>query len=222
MLETIPRFNEYLLDESVTEARPFKVWKQDAWALRDILILYSVHFRSSIHELAEVAEIQALELPVWKVFADNLRRAGNEFLQKYMFTLQIIDINSNNGKIENENSKDYKSDEKEKEDCDGDSFKGQIKKIFPFILRELFNSTNSYEMGLLEFYTEEGDPIHLKDPQKLKPILINQENVLKEQLEQLEQLESENKFGEGGAIQLAIDEIQIELNRIKKMKIKSK
>jgi hypothetical protein len=95
LLETIPKFNEYLLEESLTRARPLKEWRKDAWALRDTLILVSLHFRSTIQELAEVAEVEGLEMPVWRIFANNIRRAGNEFLQKHMFTLSNHKFNYN-------------------------------------------------------------------------------------------------------------------------------
>ena len=93
------------MEESVTEARPLKEWRQDAWTLRDTLILYCVHFRSTVQELAEIAENEALEKPVYRLFANNLRRAGNEFLQKHMFTLQILDL-SNESKEDAETTKD--------------------------------------------------------------------------------------------------------------------
>ena len=245
-MDTIPRFNEYLLEELITKARPLKEWKQDAWTLRDTLILYSVHFRSTIQELAEISENEALEKPIFKVFANNLRRAGNEFLQKHMFTLQIIDLNSKSLE-DNKETKDTVPCDKEtvREDkipynkgttapfntipCNKevDSLKGQIKKLFPSIMNELFKVSSSSEFGLLEFYNQEGDLIPLTDSEVIKEALGNKEQVLKEQLEQL-QLESSRKQQPNDdeedyktrelIIKQAIKDVKIELDRLKKSK----
>lgn len=221
LLETIPKFNEYILEESVTEARPLKQWHQDAWALRDTLILYSVHFRSLMQELAEICETEALDKPIYKVMAVNCRRAGNEFIQKHMFTLQIInfepetetvkykdqdvnvkvdvrkDINNNNS---NHNTKEY------------------WKNLFPALINELFSS--NLEPGLFEFYTPEGDLISLDDPKILNDTLRNQETILKEQLNQLEtELKKTRASGEDTtAIESALEDIKKELNQLKRLK----
>lgn len=221
-METIPRFNEYLLEESITEARPLKEWRQDAWTLRDTLILYSVHFRSTVQELAEVAENEALEKPIFKVFANNLRRAGNEFLQKHMFTLQILDLNS---KTSEDSHKDPVPDAAAADAVspENDSLKGQIKKLFPSIMNELFKVSSSSEFGLLEFYNQEGDLIPLTDSQVIKEALWNKEQVLKEQLEQLEKESSrkqpsddETRDLRNETIKRAINDVKSELYQLKK------
>lgn len=192
---------------SVTEARPFEQWRQDAWALRDTLILYSVHFRSTVQELAEVCEDEGLERPVFKIFANNLRRAGNEFLQKHMFTLQIIDIEA--GK---DTSVESKCEMVTVTEDGKNSFK-----MFPKLLNELFKVTNNNGTGelgeLVEFYTDEGDV--LDDAEELKRAILNQRSVLKEQLRELEgelgrTRDSEDKL----VIQRAIEEVKRELKRI--------
>lgn len=219
-METIPRFNEYLLEESVTEARPLKEWRQDAWTLRDTLILYSVHFRSAVQELSEVAENEALERPVLKVFANNLRRAGNEFLQKHMFTLQILDLNCEDAK-EAEDTKEHTVSSV----TSPNSLKGQIKKLFPSIMNELFKISSSSELGLHEFYNEEGDLIPLTDCEMIKEALGNKEQVLQEQLDQLEK-EVSRKPDEGEdsetrkqTLKEAIRDVKNELDRLQKLKI---
>lgn len=224
-METIPRFNEYLLEESVTEARPLKDWRQDAWTLRDTLILYSVHFRSTVQELAEVAENEALERPVFKVFANNLRRAGNEFLQKHMFTLQILDLNCGEIKETEYEKNECIKDQKPISVTSPNSLKGQIKKLFPSIMNELFKVSSSSELGFLEFYDEEGDLIPLTDSKMIKEALGNKEQVLKEQLDQLEK-EISRKPDEGEdtetreqTIKEAIKDVKNELDRLQKLKI---
>ena len=239
-METIPRFNEYLLEELITKARPLKEWRQDAWTLRDTLILYSVHFRSTVQELAEISENEALEKPIFKVFANNLRRAGNEFLQKHMFTLQIIDLNSKSTEDNKETvphnketvpySKDtipYKKGTAIPCNKEVDNLKGQIKKLFPSIMNEFFKVSSCSEFGLLEFYNQEGDIIPLTDSEMIKEAFGNKEQVLKEQLEQLE-LESSRKQQPDddeedyetreSTIKQAIKDVKIELDRLKKTK----
>ena len=222
LLETIPRFNEYLLEASVTEARPLKEWRQDAWTLRDTLILYSVHFRSTVQELTELAENEALEKPIFRVFANNLKRAGNEFLQKHMFTLQILDLTNTEADTENTASKcDVTRSSVETQE---DGFKGQIKKLFPSLINELFKVSSSSESGLLEFYNDEGDLVPLTNE-----ALDNKESVLKEQLEQLQKelrrdadSDEDNDMRESRhqTIKHAINDIKIELDRLSKLKIR--
>lgn len=231
-METIPRFNEYLLEESITEARPLKEWQQDAWTLRDTLILYSVHFRSTVQELAEVAENEALEKPVFRVFANNLKRAGNEFLQKHMFTLQILDLNSCSSDCNKKEESNKQQIYKESNLTSPDSLKGQIKKLFPSIMNELFKvSSSSSEFGLVEFYSEEGDLIPLTDSEVIKEALGNKEQVLKEQLKQLEKEITRNSNNEKEkekeedsesreqTIKQAITDIKSELDRLQKLRI---
>lgn len=89
ILETIPKFNELLL-------RPTPTAQQihDIWALRDTLILVSLHFKSTLSELADLAESESESeghTGRWKILAENVRRAGNLFIQRHMFTLQILE-----------------------------------------------------------------------------------------------------------------------------------
>ena len=208
-----------MLEESVTVARPLKEWHQDAWALRDTLILYSVHFRSLMQELAELCETEALDKPVFRVMAGNLKRAANEFIQRHMFTLQIINF-------EAETSAKRAADNETKDDKQLAVTRVQKqpattldwKNLFPSLLNELFNS--SLEPGSFEFYTPEGDLISLDDPKVLKDTLRNQEIVLKEQLEQLNKELSRTKAGneDTASIEAAIEDIKRELNRLKRLK----
>ena len=208
-----------MLEESVTVARPLKEWHQDAWALRDTLILYSVHFRSLMQELAELCETEALDKPVFRLMAGNLKRAANEFIQRHMFTLQIINF-------EAETSAKRAADNETKDDKQLAVTRVQKqpattldwKNLFPSLLNELFNS--SLEPGSFEFYTPEGDLISLDDPKVLKDTLRNQEIVLKEQLEQLNKELSRTKAGneDTASIEAAIEDIKRELNRLKRLK----
>lgn len=213
LLETIPKFNEYLLEESLTRARPLKEWRKDAWALRDTLILVSLHFRSTIQELAEVAEVEGLEMPVWRIFANNIRRAGNEFLQKHMFTLQILEIaptlkppttNSTTTKPLPPSSKPSSL---------------QLNFNLPSVLSEVFKMAHSTtESGFMEFYNEEGQivphsPSQLRDQQK---ILQEQLRQLEDKYENLEAGNSENSLEESIVLSRAIQDIQNELELIKK------
>ena len=208
-----------MLEESVTLDRPLKEWNQDAWALRDTLILYSVHFRSLMQELAELCETEALDKPVFRLMAGNLKRAANEFIQRHMFTLQIINF-------EAETSAKRAADNETKDDKQLAVTRVQKqpattldwKNLFPSLLNELFNS--SLEPGSFEFYTPEGDLISLDDPKVLKDTLRNQEIVLKEQLEQLNKELSRTKAGneDTASIEAAIEDIKRELNRLKRLK----
>jgi hypothetical protein len=213
LLETIPKFNEYLLEESLTRARPLKEWRKDAWALRDTLILVSLHFRSTIQELAEVAEVEGLEMPVWRIFANNIRRAGNEFLQKHMFTLQILEI-SPTLKPPTTNSTTTKS-------LPPSSKPSSLQLNFnlPSVLSEVFKMAHSTtESGFMEFYNEEGQivphsPSQLRDQQK---ILLEQLRQLEDKYENLEAGNSENSLEESIVLSRAIQDIQNELDLIKK------
>lgn len=206
-METIPRFNEYLMEESVTEARPLKEWRQDAWTLRDTLILYSVHYRSAVQELCELVEQEALEIPVYKVLAGNLRRAGNEFLQKHMFTLQILDTQDNIRDNAKDNSIKAKDDTNRDEPS---GFKGKFMKLIP----SLFTDDHS-DLSFLEFYTTEGDLIPLKDPETIKTALNNQESILKEQLDQLEREYARTR---DLSLKHAIEDIKGELEKVNRIK----
>lgn len=214
-----------MLHESVTEARPLKEWRQDAWTLRDTLILYSVHFRSTVQELAELAESEALDKPIFKVFANNLRRAGNEFLQKHMFTLQILDLTTEN---EKESAAIEKKKESNEPSVDGSAgLKEQIKKLFPSLMNELFKMSSSSDPSLLlEFYTDEGDLIPFNDAEGIKEALNNKEHILKEQLNQLEreldteEEDQETREARDGAIKQAIVDVKIELERLHKLNIR--
>lgn len=210
-----------MLQESITEARPLKEWRQDAWTLRDTLILYSVHLRSTVQELTELAESEALDKPVFRVFANNLRRAGNEFLQKHMFTLQILDLTKESAEIERKKE----SNEPSVEGSDG--LKGQVKKLFPSLLNELFKMSSSSDPSfLLEFYTDEGDLIPFKDSERIREALNNKEHVLKEQLIQLErelgtdEEDQETREARDGAIKQAIVDVKSELERLHKLNIR--
>ena len=223
-METIPKFNEYLLEESVTVARPLKEWHQDAWALRDTLILYSVHFRSLMQELAEICEIEALDRPIFRVMAGNLRRAANEFIQKHMFTLQIINfepetirkraaIDGNNLNVIDTDIKDISKQTT--------SSSSDWKSIFPSLINELFSVNEcNLEPGSFEFYTPEGDLISLDDPKVLNDTLRNQETILKEQLDQLnkELTRTRTSKEDTTSIESAIEDIKRELNRLKRLK----
>ena len=207
-METIPKFNEYLLEETITEARPLKQWKQDAWALRDTLILYSVHFRSIVQELAEVCEDEALEKPIFKILSSNLRRAGNEFLQKHMFTLQILDLDT---RKEAEEQFIISTDSSKSSNSGGGSFK--------MFFNELFNVKNNIgtgELSSMEFYTDDGEI--LKDPETLKCAINNQQSVLKEQLIQLEKAKF-TSLDDENIIKMAINDIKLELKKINNKQI---
>lgn len=234
-METIPKFNQYLLEESVTVARPLKQWHQDAWALRDTLILYSVHFRSLMQELAEICETEGLERPVFRVMAGNLRRAASEFIQRHMFTLQIINFepsgpglndntttnnnNTNNNNKNNTNAQTQCIDKQTpKQPSTTQAQSSDWKNLFPSLINELFSST--LEPGLFEFYTSEGDLISLDDPKVLNDTLRNQENILKEQLDQLnKEISRTRACGEDTtSIEVAAEDIKKELNRLKRLK----
>ena len=172
-----------------------------------------------MQELAELCETEALDKPVFRVMAGNLKRAANEFIQRHMFTLQIINF-------EAETSAKRAADNETKDDKQLAVTRVQKqpattldwKNLFPSLLNELFNS--SLEPGSFEFYTPEGDLISLDDPKVLKDTLRNQEIVLKEQLEQLNKELSRTKAGneDTASIEAAIEDIKRELNRLKRLK----
>lgn len=218
-METIPKFNQYLLEESVTVARPLKQWHQDAWALRDTLILYSVHFRSLMQELAEICDVEGLERSVFRVMAGNLRRAANEFIQKHMFTLQIINFEPiNSGANSNNDDNIHVQKQFTNTQTSTQQKSTDWKNLVPTVINELFSS--SLKAGLFEFYTSEGDLISLDDPKVLKDTLRNQESILKEQLDQLN-LEMARKRASGEettSIETAVEDIKRELDRLKRLK----
>ena len=215
LLETIPKFNEYLLEETITEARPIKAWRQDAWTLRDTLILYSVHFRSTIQELCEILDREALESPIYKLISTNIRRAGNDFLQKHMFTLQIV-VDSENKPCDQASSKD--EDDKEDDQFQNGGFKNKLKNIVPSLLTEMFKITENSDSGYFEFYTDEGDLVPLNNDQSLSSALNLQIDILNEQLEQLK-VEKLKEDADKISLAEAIKEVENEIKRLKTLKI---
>lgn len=165
-----------------------------------------------MQELAELCETEALDKPIFRVMANNLKRAANEFVQKHMFTLQIINFDQGNvGKLEEEMSPNPKFIKYQSP---------QWKKMIPSLINELFTLNSSLESGFLEFYTSEGDLMPLDDPSVLKETLRNQEIILNEQLNQLNsELSRTRKSGEDySSIEASIKDIKRELDRLIKLK----
>ena len=206
-------------------ARPINQWRHDAWALRDTLVIVSLHLRSTVQELTELAETEALENPVWRVFANNFKRAGSEFLQKNMFTLQILEINENKKlmqltpmepvKIQPQTTKETETE------ISGSKFKKKINNnnnILPKIKKEAFAKNIADPQQLIEFYAQTEDLETFSGEHQI--------TILKEQLLQLktdlcaanECSESEKKNG----LSRAIDEIENELKILSKCKEEKK
>ena len=85
--------------------------------------------------------------------------------------------------------------------------------------------SSSSELGLLEFYNDQGDLIPLTDSEVIKEALDNKEEILKEQLDQLEKEmakksnEEEENEGREQIIKQAINDVKNELDRLQKLKI---
>lgn len=207
-------------------ARPINQWRHDAWALRDTLILVSLHLRSTVQELSELAGNEALENPIWRVFGNNFKRAGNEFLQKNMFTLQILEINENNKLIQQLNTTEpviiqaAQTHEETEISSSSLSFKKKINNFLPKILKEAFEPNNNdpqQNLNLIEFYSQNGDLETFSNSS-----VEHQIKILKEQLLQLKtDLNAANECSEDektDGLLRAIDEIEKELKILNKRK----
>lgn len=188
-METIPKFNELLL-------RPSRTAQQihDIWALRDTLILVSLHFKSTLCELADLADTEAT--PRWKIFAVNVRRAGNLFIQQHMFTLQILE---NESKATATMSATLQN---------SPSTPPIYKKFLPDALIEAFSLTehendSQISLGLYEL---DGNPILAAN----REAIDLKRTVLREQLEQLRRAVKEEGEGE---VRVAIEESMEHLSR---------
>ncbi len=189
-------FNELLL-------RPNRTAQQvhDIWALRDTLILVSLHFKSTLCELADLADSETQ--PRWRIFATNVRRAGNLFIQRHMFTLQILeeskDVEVTKPVVLNEMSPVYK-------------------KFIPDALIEAFTLTehdNSSQVSL-GLYEQDGQPVL----QANREALELKRSVLTEQLEQMRRAMKEEDSGDAKiALQESIDHLSRELKKLSRIKL---
>lgn len=204
-METIPKFNELLLRPSPSEQQI-----HDIWTLRDTLILVSLHLKSTLQELAELAEVEGE--PKWRVFGANVRRAGNIFLQKHMFTLQILNENSNMNEEESVESED--------EAVSPISKLAKLKKLLiPETLAEVFSlglhaNDSVVSLGL---YNEDGSPICAN-----QEALDLKRSVLREQIAQLTaQMNNEDSSMEAKiALKESLDYLQEELQSLSRIKLK--
>lgn len=207
-METIPKFNELLLRPSPSEQQI-----HDIWTLRDTLILVSLHLKSTLQELAELAEAECEAK--WRVFGANVRRAGNIFLQKHMFTLQILNEQSCEAVEES-------ADSSEDEQMSPISKLAKLKKLLiPETLAEVFSlglqaNDSVVSLGL---YDDDGSPICAN-----QEALDLKRSVLKEQISQLTaQINDEDSSIDAKiALKESLDYLQDELQSLSRIKLQKK
>jgi hypothetical protein len=189
--------------------------QHDAWALRDTLILVSLHLRATFQELAELAESESDEATVWRLFGANVRRAGNAFIQAHMFTLQIL---TTDGKTA-DGDRDADGDDEATATATamathatraaapskGAALKTRLKRLLPDALARALDSTSSLDS--LGIYDEEGVSLPV---QANATALATKTAVLHEQRDQLQRLRTTAASVDEAA---ALDEALLDVNR---------
>lgn len=180
----------------------------DIWALRDTLILVSLHFKSTLSELADLAESEAQ--PRWRILAANVRRAGNLFIQRHMFTLQILE----EAKATEPQAAVATSVESPKSSS---ATSPLFKKFIPDALIEVFSQpehANDSQISL-GLYEEDGSPIEAN-----REALDLKRAVLSEQLTQMRKALKDADSPESQiALQESIDHLTRELKKLSRIKL---
>lgn len=183
--------------------------QHDAWALRDTLILVSLHMRATFQELAELAESEGTESTAWRLFGANVRRAGNAFIQTHMFTLQILTTGPPT------TTRDAPDGDDETlaaaaAPSKSAALKTRLKRLLPDALARALDSTSSLDS--LGIYDEEGVSLPV---QANATALATKTAVLCEQRDQLQQLRTAaTSVDEAAALDEALLDVNQELRRL--------